>query len=83
MKPGLYKTTVPIAGWRKVLKDNPALPAPIISDFAACYVADIDVARRVLTLLEERAGDIDVDIAIQRVRFPLEAKLRTVEARHD
>lgn len=82
MKPEFHKTTVPIAAWRKVLKDVPSLPDPVVSDFAACYVADVDVGQRVLALLEERAGDVDVDIAIQRVRFPLEAKLRRLEQRN-
>lgn len=83
MKPNFHKTTVPIAAWRKVLKDVPSLPEPVVSDFAACYVADVDVGQRVLALLEERAGDVDVDIAIQRVRFPLEAKLRRLLERYD
>lgn len=83
MKPEFHKTTVPIAAWRKVLKDNPSLPEPVVSDFAACYVADVGVGQRVLALLEERAGDVDVDIAIQRVRFPLEAKLRRLLERYD
>jgi hypothetical protein len=83
MKPDFHKTTVPLAAWQKVLKGNPSLPEPVVSSFAACYVADVDVAKRVLALLEERAGDVDVDRAIQRVRFPLEAKLQRLLEQHD
>lgn len=80
----MRKTTVPIAAWRKVLQGHPSLPEPVVSEFAACYLADHDVARTVLALLEEHAGDHDVDIAIQRVRSPLEAELRLLEReRHE
>ena len=76
MTPQQYKTTVPIAAWRKVLADDPSLPEPMLSEFSACYVADVTVGLAVLASLERHAGDPDVDQAIQRVRLPLEWRLR-------
>lgn len=78
-----HKTTVPIAAWRKVLRDDPSLPSPVLSETSACYVADIDTARTVLSILERHAGDPDVDRAIRRVALPLEARLSKTVRHHD
>lgn len=78
-----HKTTVPIEAWQRVLRHDTSLPPPVLSKTSACYIADIDTARAVLSSLERHAGDPDIDRAILRVRLPLEARLPTSERQHD
>ena len=65
-----YKTIVLRGAWEKAgLRES--LPPPDVIDSQVCYMRDIAFARKVLALLKEHAGDLEVDRSIGTIERSL------------
>lgn len=66
-----HKTILPRGVWKKVGLPPPDVSPPPGEPGQDCYMRDIAFARKVLALLKEHAGDLEVDRSIGTIERSL------------